>query len=153
MEARIASNMVRLRFKPLCICHKTQWDISRTAKHTSCHCICLCVDTYVSCFACGCVCVPVCAWICICLCVCENVLNVFIAAFGCNVTISHKRWSFEVFIETERVNCVSFTVCTNCSTEQYLRLFVCVNSKAKPLKIPLIHSYIFIYVQAAFSIP
>lgn len=33
MEARIASNMVRLRFKPLCICHKIQWDIAQQNTH------------------------------------------------------------------------------------------------------------------------
>lgn len=82
----------------------------RAAKHTSCHCICLCVCTSLSRFARANVCV------CAVTCVCEIVLNVFIA-FRCNVTISHKRWSFEVFIETERVNRVSFTVCTNRSTE------------------------------------
>lgn len=80
-----------------------------------------------------------CLFLCVCfgvrLCICENVLNVFIA-FRCNVTISHKRWSFEVFIETERVNpCVFYGVLEFVSVAkqclQNIIIVVCVEKKNK----------------------
>lgn len=67
------------RFKPLCICHKTQWDRAQQNTHTSCHCVyfkCMCVLGNVECFH---------------------------SPFRCNVTIRINVMEFLEFLDTHGV--------------------------------------------------